>query len=29
MSIPPSITAGQIRDFTTATTKEVLGGGMS
>jgi pyruvate dehydrogenase (quinone) len=28
LSIPPSITAGQIRGFTTAMTKEILGGGM-
>ncbi|MFV2143828.1 MULTISPECIES: pyruvate dehydrogenase [Isoptericola] len=28
LSIPPSITSGQIRGFATAMTKEILGGGM-
>ncbi|MPV36072.1 pyruvate dehydrogenase [Georgenia subflava] len=28
LSIPPSITSGQIRGFATAMTKQVLGGGM-
>lgn len=28
LSIPPSISAGQIRGFATAMTKEILGGGM-
>jgi pyruvate dehydrogenase (quinone) len=28
LSIPPSITSGQIRGFATAVTKQVLGGGM-
>jgi len=28
LSIPPSITAGQVRGFATAMTKEILGGGM-
>ncbi|TRW47301.1 pyruvate dehydrogenase [Georgenia yuyongxinii] len=28
LSIPPSITAGQIRGFATAMTKQILGGGM-
>ncbi|MDO8143534.1 MULTISPECIES: pyruvate dehydrogenase [unclassified Isoptericola] len=28
LSIPPSITSGQIRGFTTAMTKEIFGGGM-
>jgi pyruvate dehydrogenase (quinone) len=28
LSIPPSITSGQVRGFATAMTKQVLGGGM-
>jgi pyruvate dehydrogenase (quinone) len=28
LSIPPNITAGQVRGFTVAMSKEILGGGM-